>query len=276
VKLRSLGLWALAFAITAGSAVWQRTSGPTYPVRGMIPCGGETLRYRLPRSGDTGAALVVRIPACTAIAAAQLAWRRYPTDEPWRVVPMAAGPDGALEAAIPSQPPAGKVEYQLRLTGRTGGHTAAPDRAAVARFKGPVPATLLVPHILAMFVGMLFSTRAGLGALGGDDRPIGPARSALALIALGGLVLGPLVQRLAFGALWTGWPFGGDLTDNKTAVAALVWAWAVWRMRRGRPARAAVMTAALVTLAVFSVPHSAWGSELRWADVPPSAPGTGS
>jgi hypothetical protein len=83
-------------------------------------------------------------------------------------------------------------------------------------------------------------------------------------LLLGGFILGPLVQRYAFGAWWTGVPFGWDLTDNKTLIAGLAWSWAVVRMRGGREARGAILAAALVTLAVFSVPHSMFGSQIDW------------
>jgi len=42
------------------------------------------------------------------------------------------------------------------------------------------------------------------------------------------------VQHYAFGQLWTGVPFGWDLTDNKTLLAALAWV-----SRSGGCARAA-------------------------------------
>jgi len=86
---------------------------------------------------------------------------------------------------------------------------------------------------------------------------------ALALLAVGGLLLGPVVQKYAFGAFWTGFPYGTDLTDNKTALAVLAWGVAVVAAARGRWARAAIVAAALVTLVVFAVPHSLFGSELR-------------
>ena len=38
---------------------------------------------------------------------------------------------------------------------------------------------------------------------------------------LGGMLLGPIVQNFAFGDYWTGIPFGWDLTDNKTLLAAI-------------------------------------------------------
>ena len=86
---------------------------------------------------------------------------------------------------------------------------------------------------------------------------------AFALLVVGGLALGPVVQKFAFDAYWTGWPFGTDLTDNKTAVAVAAWAFALWRCRGGRLARGAVVAAALVTIVVFSIPHSLFGSELK-------------
>ena len=86
---------------------------------------------------------------------------------------------------------------------------------------------------------------------------------AFVLLAIGGLLLGPAVQKYAFDAWWTGWPFGHDLTDNKTAIAVAAWGIALLRTRGGRGARVAIVVAALVTMAVFIVPHSMFGSELK-------------
>jgi hypothetical protein len=137
----------------------------------------------------------------------------------------------------------------------------------VARFKGAVPIWLLGPHVLCMFAGMLVAVRAGLESLGANGDPRRLAWLALPLLAVGGLLLGPAVQKVAFGAWWTGFPHGIDLTDNKTAIAVLAWSWAVWRLRGRRRAPWAVVAAAVVTLTVFSIPHSTWGSELRWDQV---------
>jgi hypothetical protein len=37
------------------------------------------------------------------------------------------------------------------------------------------------------------------------------------------MILGPVVQKFAFGEYWTGFPFGTDLTDNKTLIAFIGW-----------------------------------------------------
>ncbi len=78
------------------------------------------------------------------------------------------------------------------------------------------------------------------------------------------MILGPLVQKYAFGELWTGVPFGWDLTDNKTLIAFIFWILAVvMNRKKERPLYTAL--AAVVLLLVYSIPHSMFGSELDYA-----------
>jgi hypothetical protein len=258
--------WTLAILITLASAVWQRMSGPTYPVRGTVRLGGADIALRLERSHSVTARQPVTVRAGDAAVTGAVEWRRFPSRDEWRIEPMTRKGD-LLAAAIPPapepmMPPAGKLEYRVKLE-RGGERQAFPPLPAVTRFKGDVPATILIPHVLAMFFGMLFSARAALAALlGGNTRFWGGLT--VVLLVIGGFVLGPVVQKYAFGAYWTGIPWGWDLTDNKTLFAGLAWIAAAWRMRGGRDARVAVVVAALVTLAVFAIPHSVWGSEAKW------------
>ncbi len=53
--------WALAVVITLASLVWQRMSGPTYPVRGRVELAGRTIAMKLERSNSTASEQVVRI-----------------------------------------------------------------------------------------------------------------------------------------------------------------------------------------------------------------------
>lgn len=273
-RSRSIALWSVALALTFASAAWQRLSGPTHPARGEVRLDGESLRYRLPRSGVTGRDLAIGVAAPAGVEG-ELLWRRYPTAGPWISVPLRRAAE-RLVADLPTQPAAGKVEYRLRFA-RGDAAVEIPPAPAIARFRGAVPAGVLLPHIVAMFSGMLLSNAAGLAAaLAGAFAARAPrlGRWAFALMALGGLLLGPAVQKYAFDAWWTGFPFGTDLTDNKTAIALAAWAIALLVARGGRRARAAIVAAALVTLAVFAIPHSLFGSELRWEEAAASRPGS--
>ena len=262
--MRTWLCWVLATVVTLVLAVWQRMSGPTHPARGTLVVAGQTLKYTLPRTQITGRPLRVTVPVPEASASGEVAWRRYPTGERWRSVTMRREGEQLL-ALLPTQPMAGKIEYQVRLRVQGGDVAPFPDRPAVARFRRSVPAWALVPHILAMFTGMLMATRAGLEAVARRPNTWLHTVWACGLLVVGGFVLGPLVQKLAFDAWWTGVPHGWDLTDNKTLIAVPFWVWAVWALRRGRASRTPVIVAALVTLVVFTIPHSVWGSQLDWS-----------
>lgn len=254
--------YAVAFLITIASAIYQRMSGPTYPVRGHVTLGGQEIGLKLTRTHGGEGDQPVTVVAPDAAVTGKVAWRRFPTSNAWSILPMTRSGD-TLEAALPHQPPAGKLEYQVRLD--RGAETQLfPPRPAVTRYKGDVSTPLLITHVAVMFSAMLVSSAAGLAALVPGLPLQKRTLIALGLILLGGFVLGPMVQKAAFGAWWTGIPFGWDLTDNKTLFAALFWAAAALLQRRGGEARTAVILAALATLVVFAIPHSVWGSEIRW------------
>jgi hypothetical protein len=268
-------LWVVALVATVAMAAYQRLTGPTHPVRVKTELGGAPVSGKLPRShGGEGGALVSLVAPDRAVTG-ELAWRRYPTDEAWIETPLERLGD-ELAAELPHQPAAGKLEYGLRLARGTETRVIQQDDGPIViRFRGDVPAWVLLPHIMAMFLGLVIGVRALLGALGGE-RDLGRHLPwLLAFLVPGGLVLGPIVQKYAFDAYWTGWPFGEDLTDNKTLASVVAWAaaWLVARRWPGRPyrLRLAVIAAAAVMIAVYLIPHSARGSQLDWSKMPPPA-----
>jgi hypothetical protein len=253
-----------------GAAVWQRLTGPTHPKRGHSTVAGQDVRWRLLRSSVSGEPFLVSVPAPEGVTGT-VHYRRFPLDEPFTEVAM--GREGeALAGLLPSQPPAGKLEYYVTLAVPSGAVRIPEGEPVVMRFKGDVPAGVLVPHVVAMFLSMLIGVRAALAALLGRPEAKRYAWVALVGITVGGLVLGPIVQKYAFGAYWTGWPFGEDLTDNKTLAMWLAWVVAVAVLARRRApgdrvARGAVVAACLVTVAVYLVPHSLRGSQLDYSRV---------
>jgi hypothetical protein len=260
-KTRTILIWSLAVIITLGAVIYQRVTGPTYPLRGEALFGGMTIHYTMPRSCDTNVDALVEIPVPGLDYSATMIWRRYKSDDSWNHQDLALR-DGKLVAIIPRQPPAGKVEYQITITDPQRNPIRLTRYPVLIRFKGSVPAAVLVPHILFMFVAMLLGTRAGVGAVFREDRKLWFTLWTTILLFAGGLILGPIVQKYAFGSYWTGWPFGHDLTDNKTAVAMLFWIIAIWRFGKNNNPRGWIIAAAVIQLLVYSIPHSVWGSEL--------------
>jgi hypothetical protein len=183
-----------------------------------------------------------------------LEWKSLGSSE-WNPVPMAR--EGAsLGAAIPHQPLATRVAYRLRLV-TDGSEIVLPAReSAVLRFRGDVPAWVLIPHILAMFAAMLYSTRAGLETL--NPRPACGTLvvRTIGALVVGGILLGCLVAWYAFRTPWGGIPISNDPTDNKTLLALVAWLIAGAALRLGRRPRVWVGAASVLTLLVYMIPHS--------------------
>ena len=263
-------LWILAVILMMATAVYQRRTGPTHPARGSVQLVDQTIPYKLLRSETTGteARIAVAVPPGPIIGTLQ--WRRYPTAEPYTAVPMARE-DDELWATLPTQPPAGKLEYRVELKANDQVAGLPVEGPTVLRYKGDVPAAVLIPHILFMFLGMVWGLRTMLELMAGRHRVRRQAWTALALMVAGGLMLGPAVQWYAFGEAWTGVPFGWDLTDNKTLVMVVAWGtgcgFVGLRGELTRRARTVMFVAGLVMLVVYLIPHSLFGSTLNYEAV---------
>ncbi len=260
--MRSLLLWGLAIAITLVSALYQRLTGPTYPVSGELIVNSHHIDYSLPRNHDSGvdAQISLRLPDRYR---AILEWQRLNSGDRWQR--LLFRPEGdSFVTVIPRQPPAGKVRYRVVIETPEGARLPFTHEPVVIRFKGAVPISVLIPHITFMFFSMLFAARTGLQAVLIRKRIFKLAITTTVLLFIGGLILGPIVQKYAFGAYWTGVPFGIDLTDNKTAIAFAFWIVALWRGRHEGKGRAWFIAAAVVHFAVYLIPHSLLGSELDY------------
>jgi hypothetical protein len=259
---RMIMLWVVAAVVTVGSAVWQRMTGPTYPVRVDAVVGGAEVQGKLPRSATIDAPVAIALDAGDGLTG-EVRWRRWPSDDPWQMVPLVREGDQLVGELPGHSAKAAKIDYEVLVRHDAAGATET--FSTRLRFKGAVPAAVLAVHVFAMFFGMLFSARAGLeAAFNGSGKCLrGQTFVTLGLLGVGGLMLGPIVQQYAFDAYWTGWPVGEDLTDNKLALAVLFWVVAAWRVARGG-GRGWAMAAALVTFVIFVVPHSLHGSTHDW------------
>jgi hypothetical protein len=270
-KVRSIVLWLIAVVITIVAAGYQQGTGPTYPIEGSVNFAGVNIEFSFPRShgGEGGALVEVPVGALNMDSRGNvegvLCYKRHKVDEAWNRIPMELEED-KLTAVLPHQPPAGKLDFRVELIMNGEKVTMPGQSPAVIRFKGAVPLVVLIPHIIFMFLSMLMGTRAGVEAFSRSGKPISFAVWSAVFMLLGGLIFGPIVQKYAFGAFWTGFPYGIDLTDNKTLIAMIGWVVALMVARR-RPdlERVAVISAVILMWAIFLIPHSTLGSELDYS-----------
>lgn len=262
--ISNLLLWVFAFLITVFSAGYQRRTGPTYPIEGALMVDGNSIDYKLLRSHGGEGDQPVEIAAPDTAIAGVVVYKRYKSNDDWMQIPMHRE-GNKLVAALPHQPPAGKLEYHVELQKAGAVYVAPDDENVVTRFKGNVPAWILAPHILFIFLSMLFAARVGLQALRKEAPVIGLMMTSVIFLILGGFIFGPIVQKFAFGAYWTGFPFGMDLTDNKTLIALAGWLLAFFLVKRNPRMRLAVLGAFIIMFSIFMIPHSMHGSELDYS-----------
>lgn len=273
-------LWSLAVIITLAAAIYQRHTGPTYPKELDVTLNKNVYNLKLLRSLALDERPEVKLDISDTTVKARLFYKRFQSDDQYQVKDFSfkvypvnsflmnkvfkITEDKGFFAQVPKQPAAGKLQYYLEITDSEGTRTYLKEAPVVIRFKGGVPALVLVPHILLMFMAMLFSTLAGLMAVIKYPQYKKYSILTLILFAAGGILLGPIVQYDAFGDLWTGIPFGWDLTDNKTLIALIFWILAVV-MNRKKDRPAYTVLAAIILLLVYSIPHSLFGSQLDYS-----------
>jgi len=276
--LKKLLFWVLAFVITVGAAYYQRKTGPTHPKNVEVSLADSTWQVELIRSNGPRDARV-KLPIQDSTVSATLFYKRFKVNEEWQTAEfefktiryhswfmtkvLGKTDEFAMAASLPKQDPAGKLEYYIEINGYGSHADISKDSPVVIRFKGDVPAGVLIPHIILMFLSMLLATVAGLYALFKIDRYKRYTIWTFGILFIGGFIFGPWVQWYAFGDWWTGIPFGWDLTDNKTLFAFVFWVIAlIANLKKSRPSL--VVLAAIMTLVIFSIPHSMFGSELDY------------
>ncbi len=203
---------------------------------------------------------------------------RFAGREAFDTVGMTEVSSGVWSARLPSAEKGDRVEYGFRVAragSPPGGAVAASPVLHLLKYKGEVSTTVLVLHILCMFAAFFFIVQALIGAgamlVKGEEREftVAQTRWVLLFAFLGGVPLGFVLNHQRFGTLWEAFPFGTDVTDNKTQVIIIIWilvaamSWKSFMCRRtGRDAAghatfaAAVIAASILSLVLYLVPHS--------------------
>ena len=263
---RSILLWIIAVILTVLTAAYQRMTGPTYPLSGETTLNGKTIKYALDRSHGGEDDHQIKIKTDDENISGVLEWKRYKTNDEWHSVEMQYE-NGILAGYLPHQPPAGKLMYRITLSKDSEKVFLNNNHPVVIRFKGDVPIFIIIPHVILIFMAMLFSTRTGLEFFNKEPNYKKLAYWTFGLLILGGMIFGPIMQKYAFDAFWTGVPFGIDLTDNKTLIAVIGWIIALVAIKKSTNPKRWVIFASILMFIVYLIPHSVLGSELDYNEM---------
>jgi hypothetical protein len=265
-KTKKILLWTSAVVLTCIIAFYQRTTGPTYPIKGKVDISGSTVDFKLLRSQTCGSQAQINIIAADKSIGGEYIYKRFKSHDTLTRKALTRSGD-TLIAKLPELAPAGKVQYQIEVS-KNDKKLKLDEEPVVLRYKGDVPAYILIPHIILMFASMLFGARAMFEAFYKGEKTYKYSLWSAILLFIGGLIVGPFVQYFAFGAFWTGWPFGGDMTDNKTLAALIFWAVAAYKLKKNNADYKWAIIAFAAMLIVYLIPHSVLGSEIDYTKIP--------
>ena len=192
-------------------------------------------------------------------------------------IKMLKGDSEIWEANLPFFNKGERLKYSFVLyrSGKRILRVPAGDDFYLIKYKGNYSTTVLILHIIFMFCAFLFIIETFLGALGilfsGEEieYTIRMMRIALSCLFVGGWPLGFILNYQRFGPVWEGFPFGWDITDNKTQIIFIFWlitTFLVWGSFFGRGHRrdliekkqyaVAVIISFIITVGLYLVPHS--------------------
>jgi hypothetical protein len=263
---KSIWLWVIAFVLTALTAVYQRLTGPTYPIIGEAVINNGVINYKLDRTHGGVGDHLIEIKVDDETIYGELVWKRYKTNDEWTATEMIRENE-KLVAFLPHQPPAGKLVYHIIIQKDDEAVTLPSSGEVIIRFKGDVPVAFLIPHIIFIFGAMLLSTRTGLEYFneGKKFKPL--TILTFIFVIIGGFILGPIIQYYAFGEFWTGFPFGHDLTDNKILIGFIGWLIALIALYKFKNPKPWIVFASILMFIIFLIPHSVLGSELDYNEL---------
>ena len=178
-------------------------------------------------------------------------WKRDKTDDQWTQVPMTFA-NGMLKAELPHQPVAGKLLYRVELQEGDQRVTLHDSDPIVIRFRATCPSGSSYRMCLPCSA-RFFSARGGLEYFSKEPKFRNYMYLTLGFLIVGGFILGPLMQHFSFNVWWTGWPYGTDLTDNKTAIAFLGWVVAAVALTRAKNPKRWALAAAILMILVYLI-----------------------
>ncbi|NHZ86204.1 MAG: hypothetical protein GWP19_10020 [Planctomycetia bacterium] len=139
---KTIFYWLLAIIITLSAAVYQRTTGPTYPKKIDLTFADKQYKLKLLRSHSSTKPCLVSLNINDNRIEGKILYRRYPSSDDFSEVIMERNGKNLI-AQLPNQAPAGKLEYRVLLNDVENNVEVLNSGPVVIRFKGALKAMYL-------------------------------------------------------------------------------------------------------------------------------------
>jgi hypothetical protein len=195
-----------------------------------------------------------------------------------------SGEENSYEASIPLHPKGIRAWYYLEVTRETAegemkvtlpARSSGEVKPIRLKFEGEVPAYVVIPHVLSIFAAFFFATLTLFSAIDLKRRKITLNKSVrlcvvtLLLLFIGFFPFGWAMNYFAFGVLWEAFPFGNDVTDNKSQIMFAFWLVTLFLVKgtllgkgehrnlvSDRRYSTLVIVSFIATILIVAIPHS--------------------
>ena len=154
-------LWSGAFVITIIFGFLLRTISPEKPVTGTVEFGNEKVGYKFDKVYRSDSDYQVMLLSDMDSLEADLEYKGSKSGEGWTKVPMKLI-DGILKANIPKHHSQSLVDYRVTLKYKGQTFIVPKKNGLTIKFLGRVSTQIMVWFYIALFSGILLSTRIGL------------------------------------------------------------------------------------------------------------------
>jgi len=274
----------LAFLFTILLLAFTRKTTAVRSVHEMVAEHGILIEHNtVPRQvGDEIPVISARVEGASEV---RLVYK-IGKDGEYQSVEMSAKPgeENVFAASIPHHPKSTKAWYFLEAaTVREGGlvKVTLPERDSGQirpvrlKFRGEVPLYIIIPHIVSIFAAIFFATLTLFSAIELKrgkttlKKSVRLCTVTLLFLFIGFFPFGWAMNYFAFGVLWEAFPFGRDVTDNKSQIMFVFWLFTLFMVKgtlwgkgetknlvSGRSYSTLVIVSFVATLLILAIPHS--------------------
>ena len=158
---QQLILWSGALVITIIFVFLLRTISPGKSITGTVEFGNEKVAYKFDRIYRSDEAYSVMLFSDIDSLQADLEYKDSNSGKEWTKVPMEFK-DGILTANIPQHPSQSLVDYRVTLKYKEQTFIVPKKNGLTIKFLGRVSSQIMAWFYIALFSGILLSTRIGL------------------------------------------------------------------------------------------------------------------
>lgn len=245
-------LWTAAFVITVIAAVLLRTIDPEKPVTGTVQFGHQKVGYKFDRVYRSDKEYNVMLFSDIKGLKGTLEYRDAGSDSGWTSVNMNFS-GNILAADIPAHHSMNNVDYKVTMSYQGESFTVPSENGVRMKFLGRVSDQIMVWYYIALFGGILLSTRIGLEYFNDHEKIKKLSFFAFLTFVFYAMLLIPVKKTYELSALGKSIPQITQLFNMSGILIMILWIGGIISFFHVKNRKLAALTVSILTILIFVV-----------------------